>query len=128
MGKLSRPSGTNPQLQQSPSAPGDQVATRWHLEPFGAGTHRLRNGNPDGGSECAYRDGSTTIVRVKACGSGNEFKWIVSPFPYGFTIKNATNNQCLDANGASGTTNVALKACGSSGAQSMHLGRTNWPN
>ena len=127
-GRLNRPSGTNPQLQQTPSTGTDVSSARWHLEPFGTGTYRLRHGNPDGGSECAYRDGSTSNVRVATCGSGNEFKWSTATFPYGFTLKNATDNRCLDANGTSGTTNVVLKTCGSAGGQSMHLGRVNWPN
>ncbi|WP_437715973.1 RICIN domain-containing protein [Sorangium sp. So ce448] len=130
---LSRPAGTDPQLQAAYS-PADQPATRWHLEAFGTGTFRLRNGNPDGGTECAYRDGTTSNVRVKACGTGNEFMWTLVGAATGsstFKLQNATNGQCLDVNGSATPTNVVLKPCVTTGDpiyQSLYVDDYNWPN
>jgi hypothetical protein len=130
---LSRPAGTNPQLQAAYS-PADQPATRWWIEAVGAGIFRLRNGNPDGGSECAYRDGTTSIVRVKACGTGNEFKWTFIGLATGqsmFQLKNATNGQCLDVNGSATPANVVLKPCVTTGDpvnQLLYVDNYNWPN
>jgi hypothetical protein len=132
VGVVSRPSGTNPQLQISLFAGADQPATRWHFEPFGTGTYRLRNGNPESGTECAYRDGSTSIVRVKACGTGNEFRWSLLGDPIGqqAQVRNVANAQCLDWStpGSGGITNLVLKSCGGSSApQYFRVTRFNWP-
>ncbi|WP_437907439.1 hypothetical protein WME95_05830 [Sorangium sp. So ce327] len=130
---LRRPTGTDPQLQAAYST-ADQPATRWHLEAFGTGTFRLRNGNPDGGTECAYRDGTTSNVRVKACGTGNEFMWtVIGNFPSSstFQLQNATNGQCLDTNGSATPTNMVLKPCVTTGDptyQLLYVDNYNWPN
>jgi len=134
-GLLYRPSGTNPQLQRTSTTGGGLPSTRWNFESFGTGTYRLRNGNPDAGGECAYRDGTTSNVRVTTCGSGNEFKWSIfgttTPTASLFGIKNLSNGLCLDNNGISGgaNSNLVLKACvsGGSGSQQLYLDRYNWP-
>jgi hypothetical protein len=59
--------------------------------------------------------GSTTI-RVKACGSGDEFKWTplsgVPLYEGPFQLKNVQANQCLDNNGQGSVTgDVLLKSC-----------------
>jgi hypothetical protein len=129
---LSRPAGTNPLLQAA-YAPGDQPATHWWMEAVGTGVFRLRNGNPDGGTECAYRDGSTSNVRVNACGTGNEFKWTFIGAATGqslFQLKNVANGQCLDISGSGTPTNVVLKPCASPNNptnQMLYLARNNWP-
>ena len=130
---LNRPAGTNPQLQAA-FTPGDQAATRWWMEPVGTGIFRLRNGNPDGGTECAYRDGTTSNVRAKACGTGNEFKWTFIGAATGqsvFQLKNVANGQCLDLNGSGTPANVVLKTCITSGDplnQVLYVDNINWPN
>lgn len=129
---LTRPAGTNPQLQATYSS-GDQPSTRWWLEAVGTGVFRLRNGNPDGGTECAYREGTTSNVRVNACGTGNEYKWTFIGAATGqtmFQLKNVANGQCLDDNGNATPTNAVLKPCVTSGDptnQMLYVDRRNWP-
>jgi hypothetical protein len=129
---LNRPAGTNPQLQQA-NTPADTAATRWAFEPFGTGTFRLRNGNPDSGTECAYKDGATTNVRVTTCGTGGQFAWTFVGDPSGvFELQSGSSGLCLDLNSSAfppPTTNLALKPCvfGGSAAQQMFLDRFNWP-
>jgi len=133
VGIMSRPSGTNPQLQLSLFGTVDQPATRWHFESVGSGTYRLRNGNPGSGTECAYRSGTSSIVKVTTCGTGNEFKWtfIGDPTASGAQVRNVANNQCLDwsaGGGSGGLTNLVLQPCGGSGApQTFYLTSFNWP-
>jgi len=104
------------------------------MEAVGSGVFRLRNGNPDGGAECAYRDGTTSNVRVAACGTGNEFKWTFIGAATGqsmFQLKNVANGQCLDDNGNATPTNVVLKTCVTTGDpvnQLLYLNHYNWPN
>ena len=130
---LYRPSGINPKLQQSP-IPGDTPAARWHLERVGDGVFRIRNGNPDTGSECAYRVSGTTTVRIAACGTGNEFKWTSysgAIYSGPFQLKNATSSTlCLDNNGlaGAGSSDLVLKTCSAwSDAQLLFLDVYNWP-
>lgn len=113
---LFRPSGTTPKLQQSTLFP-DAPALHWYLEVLGNGVYRLRNGNPGAsaviGTECAYRDGSTNDVRVKTCGTGNEFKWrMLTPNLFNFQLVNVGANKCLDTNNQGFVTgNLVLKSC-----------------
>lgn len=131
---LYRPSGANPKLQQS-STPGDTAAARWHLEHLGNGVYRLRNGNPDSGSECAYRVTGTSAVRVTTCGTGDEFKWLAFAGPIysgPFKLKSATNSTlCLDNNGLAGASpsDLVLKTCSaaSDARQLLFLDAYNWP-
>jgi len=133
VGIMTRPSGTNPQLQLSLFGTADQPATRWHFESLGSGTYRLRNGNPGSGSECAYRSGTSSIVRVTTCGTGNEFKWtfIGDPTLSQAQVRNVANGQCLDwsaGGGSGGMTNLVLQPCGGSGApQFFYVLGINWP-
>jgi hypothetical protein len=130
VGIFNRGSGSNPPLQMSFTASSNIPATRWHFESLGSGTYRLRNGNPGSGTECAYRDGSTSNVKVKACGTTNDFKWtfVGDPIAGGFQVKNVTNNQCIDFGGpgSGGTTNLLLKPCGA-WPQSFWLSSWGWP-
>lgn len=126
---LSRPTGTNPQLQAVYS-PADQPSTRWWMDPIGTGIFRIRNGNPDGGTECAYRDGTTSNVRAKACGTGAEFQWTFIGAATGqtvFQLKHVSNGQCLDLNATGTPANVVLKPCSNSGTQVLYLENFNWP-
>jgi hypothetical protein len=128
---LSRPNGTNPRLQQSPTA-GNAPELRWHLEPLN-GSYRLRNGNPDSGAECAYRVAGTTEVRVTTCGTGNEFLWD-NPLGTGydgiFLLRNVSSGLCLDNQGATGPnpSNLVLSSCSPrSGRQALYLDAFSWP-
>jgi hypothetical protein len=128
---LFRPSTTPPpRLQQSTGNP-DSAAHRWHLESLGGGQYRIRNGNPQQGTQCAYREGSTTNVRVATCGSGNEFRWTVVTDPNGtFKLRNVSAGQCLDNNNQGyATSNLVLKTCVSaySNVQSLFLDAYSWP-
>jgi hypothetical protein len=130
---LYRPSGSNPRLQQSPN-PGDTAPARWHLERVSNGVFRIRNGNPDSGSECAYRVSGTTTVRVTTCGSGNEFKWTAlsgTIYSGPFQLKNATSSTlCLDNNGLAGASpsDLVMKTCSAfADAQLLFLDVYNWP-
>ena len=133
VGVMSRPSGTNPQLQLSLFGAADQPATRWYFESFGSGTYRLRNGNPGSGTECAYRSGTTSIVRVATCGTGNEFKWtfIGDPTLSQAQVRNVATGQCIDwaaGGGSGGFANLVLQPCGGSGGtQDFYLNRFNLP-
>lgn len=130
---LYRPSGSNPTLQQH-STPGDTSSKRWHLENLGSGVYRIRNGNPDSGSECAYRVGTTSVVRVTTCGTGNEFKWTAlsgTIYTGPFQLKNATSSTlCLDNNGLAGASpsDLIMKTCSAfSNSQLLFLDVYNWP-
>ncbi len=131
-GVLYRPSGTNPLLQRTSDVP-DSAATRWALESFGSGTYRLRNGNPGTGTECAYRESSTSNnVRVKACGTGSEFLWRPLSDPQDiFHLQNVASGKCLDNNNVfdGANSNVMLKSCVAGWAlpQEMVLANSNWP-
>ncbi len=125
-----RPSGSNPRLQQGTAFP-DAPALNWHLEHLGSGVYRLRNGNPDGGSECAYRQSGTTL-RVTTCGSGNEFRWtLFSGATNGvFQLRNVAANQCIDNNNQGWVNgNLVLKNCsaGFDAAQSLFPDAFSWP-
>jgi hypothetical protein len=128
---LYRPTGTNPQLQQSTLHP-DAPALRWHLENVGNGVFRVRNGNPDSGTECAYRASSTT-VRVTTCGTGNEFRWTAlsgTIYTGPFQLRNlGGTNQCLDNNNQGSINgNLTLKTCSAgSAAQVVFLDHYSWP-
>jgi hypothetical protein len=127
---LSRPSGTAPVALQQSTANPDAAPRRWHLEAFGsAGQYRLRNGNPQGGTECAYRQGTTVLVGP--CGSGNEFRWTISGDPVTtLKLRNVAAGQCLDNNNAGyATSNLVLKSCvvGYSDVQSVFLDKYSWP-
>ena len=128
---LFRPSGTDPRLQQSTLFP-DAPALRWHLEHLGSGVYRLRNGNPDAGTECAYWSSATSAVRVKACGTGNEFKWTLFSGALNsgtFVLRNVATNTCLDNNNQGwANTNLILRTCSSgSEAQALFLDAFNVP-
>jgi hypothetical protein len=125
---LSRPTGNDPPLQQSATYPPTTSAQYWHLESYptpGGSTYRLRNGNPDSGTECAYRPASTNLVRVKACGTGDEFKWTIwaGKISQAFQLRNVQANRCLDNNGQGAVTgDVVLKTCSAtSGGQILSL-------
>lgn len=130
-GSLYRPSGTNPFLQRT-SNEVNTGPTHWSLEPLGGGTYRLRNGNPGAGGECAYRDGTTSNVRVTTCGATNNFKWkIVGTLGGVLELKNVSSGTCLDNNNvlSGGNSNLVLKACvaGGSASQQIFLDHWDWP-
>ncbi len=126
---LHRPSGSAPvNLRQSTASPND-AAHRFHLEPFGSGQYRLRNGNPDNGSECAYRQSGTSNVLVGACSTSTAFLWTLVNVN-GLKLRNVSASQCLDNNGAGYTnSNLVLKPCASgySPPQTVFLDAYSWP-
>jgi hypothetical protein len=130
---LIRPGGTNPQLQRSASF-SDTASRHWYLDPLGGTTFRLRNGNPGSGTECAYRDGTTSNVRVTTCGTTSAFKWtIASDVANLKQLRNASSGTCLDDNGVmSGPdSNLVLKPCvsGGTGSQQFYLAQySSWPS
>jgi hypothetical protein len=127
---LVRPSGTNPQLQRSENFT-DTPSRHWYLDPLGGNTFRLRNGNPGSGTECAYRDGATSNVRVTTCGTTSAFRWTLNSDVANLKqLRNASSGTCLDDNGASGAdSNVVLKPCvpGGGAAQQLFLDKYSWP-
>jgi len=127
---LVRPSGANPQLQRSSNLT-DTASRHWYFENLGGGTFRIRNGNPGSGTECAYRDGATSNVRVTTCGTTNAFKWTINSDVANLKqLRNLSSNTCLDDNGASGAdSNLVLKACvaGGTASQQLYLSQYSWP-
>ena len=129
---LIRPGGANPRLQRSASF-ADTASRHWYLDPLGGTTFRIRNGNPGSGTECAYRDGTTSIVRVSTCGTTNAFKWTIAGEVAGLKqLRNVSSGTCLDDNGVfSGPdSNLVLKSCvsGGSASQGFYFAQYSWPS
>jgi hypothetical protein len=127
---LFRPSGAAPvNLQQSNGNP-DTAAHRFHLEPFGSnGEYRVRHGNPDNGTECAYRQTGSTSVRVGPCGTSSAYLWTVLPGNV-VKLRNVSAGMCLDNNNQGATTsNLVLKTCAASysDVQSVFFDTYSWP-
>lgn len=127
---LYRPTGTNPRLRQSTLYP-NAAEMRWHLEHMGSGVYRVRNGNPDSGTQCAYR-ATDGFVRVNTCGSGNEFRWTAlsgTIYTGPFQLRNVASGQCLDNNNLGwADSDLVLKTCSSgSAAQILFLDAYSWP-
>jgi len=127
---LVRPSGTNPQLQRSSNL-ADTASRHWYFENLGGGTFRIRNGNPGSGTECAYRDGSTSNVRVTTCGTTNAFKWQINSDVFNLLqLRNLSSGTCIDDNGVTGAdSNLVLKPCfaGGTASQQLYLDQYSWP-
>jgi hypothetical protein len=126
---LYRPSGTAPVSLRWSSAFPDDAQHRWHLETFGTnGEYRVRNGNPDSGTECARRSGSN--VQIAACGTGTDFRWTLVSDNGGsvFKLRNVAAGQCMDNTGTQ-PPNIVLKNCASgyAAAQSLFLDKYSWP-
>lgn len=94
---------------------------------------RLRNGNPDTGSNCARRQSGTTDIRTDSCGSSNDFRWRALPDVTAgvFQLQNVANGQCIDNNDQGWVDGaLALRSCGSGydTSQAFFLDRYfGWP-
>jgi len=130
---FSRPAGAAPvNLQQSTSTPTTD-ARHWYLESRGSGRYRIRNGNPQQGTECAARQGNATNVKVLACGTSNDFLYTID---FGgladtFRLRNVGNGRCIDNLGSNATSDLVFSTCPASdviqGSMQLVLWSNNWP-
>jgi len=131
---FSRPAGAAPvNLQQSTDAPTTD-ARHWHLESMPNNRYRIRNGNPQQGTECAARQASAPgNVKVLACGSSDDFLYTIDfgGLADSFRLRNVANGRCIDNLGSATTSDLVFRTCPASdvyqASMELVLWSNNWP-
>jgi|GEM_PF-7007267 len=131
---FSRPAGAAPVNLQQSTDPATTAARHWHLESMGNGRYRIRNGNPQQGTECAARLASAPgNVKVLACGTSDDFLYTIDfgGLADSFRLRNVANGRCIDNLGSGTTSDLVFRTCPApdvyQASMELVLWANNWP-
>jgi len=131
---FSRPAGTAPVNLQQSTDPATTAARHWHLETMANGRYRIRNGNPQQGTECAARQASSPgNVKVLACGTSDDFLYTIDfgGLADSFRLRNVANGRCIDNLGSATTSDLVFRTCPApdvyQASMELVLWSNNWP-